>query len=119
MPVYAKHQFYIHRQHQPEAARRPQYRTPLKLIYCCGLRLSECLGPTIHDIAGQENKLLIRNSKGHQDRVVPPAAIRSTEKLRQFMVSICNAAWCVTLADNEDRARARQPHQQTEHPIAR
>lgn len=48
-----------------------RYRTPLKLIYCCGLRLSECLGLTIHDIAGKENKLLIRNSKGHKDRVVP------------------------------------------------
>jgi site-specific recombinase XerD len=48
-----------------------RYRTPLKLIYCCGLRLSECLGLTIHDIKGQENKLFIRHSKGHQDRVVP------------------------------------------------
>jgi site-specific recombinase XerD len=48
-----------------------RYRTPLKLIYCCGLRLSECLGLTIHDISGRENKLLIRNSKGHKDRVVP------------------------------------------------
>ena len=50
-----------------------RYRTPLKLIYCCGLRLSECLGLTIHDIKGRENKLFIRNSKGHQDRVVPLA----------------------------------------------
>jgi integrase/recombinase XerD len=48
-----------------------RYRTPLKLIYGCGLRLSECLGLTIHDILGQDNKLLIRHSKGHQDRVVP------------------------------------------------
>jgi integrase/recombinase XerD len=48
-----------------------RYRTPLKLIYCCGLRLSECLGLTIHDIKGAENKLVIRNSKGHKDRVVP------------------------------------------------
>jgi integrase/recombinase XerD len=48
-----------------------RYRTPLKLIYCCGLRLSECLALTIHDVLGKENKLLIRNSKGHQDRVVP------------------------------------------------
>jgi integrase/recombinase XerD len=48
-----------------------RYRTPLKLIYACGLRLSECLALTIHDIKGSENKLLIRNSKGHQDRVVP------------------------------------------------
>jgi site-specific recombinase XerD len=48
-----------------------RYRTPLKLIYCCGLRLSECLGLTIHDVLGKENKLIIRQSKGHKDRVVP------------------------------------------------
>ena len=48
-----------------------RYRTPLKLIYCCGLRLSECLGLTIHDILGNENKLIIRNSKGHKDRLLP------------------------------------------------
>lgn len=48
-----------------------RYRTPLKLIYCCGLRLSECLALTIHDIAGPQNKLFIRNGKGHRDRVVP------------------------------------------------
>jgi len=48
-----------------------RYRTPIKLIYVCGLRLSECLALTIHDIKGAENKLFIRNSKGHRDRVVP------------------------------------------------
>jgi len=48
-----------------------RYRTPIKLIYCCGLRLSECLGLTIHDIAGKENKLYLRKSKGLKDRVVP------------------------------------------------
>jgi len=48
-----------------------RYRTPLKLIYCCGLRLGECLGLTIHDIFGPENKLIIRRGKGQQDRVVP------------------------------------------------
>ena len=48
-----------------------RYRTPLKLIYCCGLRLSECLGLTIHDIRGKDNKLLVRHGKGNKDRVVP------------------------------------------------
>lgn len=48
-----------------------RYRTPIKLIYACGLRLSECLALTIHDIAGHENKLFIRDGKGHRDRVVP------------------------------------------------
>jgi len=60
-----------------------RYRTPLKLIYCCGLRLSECLGLTIHDIKGRENKLFIRHSKGHKDRVLPlPASMY--EELRRY-----------------------------------
>jgi integrase len=60
-----------------------RYRTPLKLIYCCGLRLSECLGLTIHDINGRENKLFIRHSKGHQDRVVP-LSTPMYEELRRY-----------------------------------
>lgn len=48
-----------------------RYRIPIKLIYCCGLRLSECLSLTIHDIKAKENKLWIRQSKNHQDRLVP------------------------------------------------
>jgi len=60
-----------------------RYRTPIKLIYCCGLRLSECLALTIHDIAGTENKLFIRDSKGHRDRVVPlPTALY--QELRRY-----------------------------------
>jgi site-specific recombinase XerD len=48
-----------------------RYRIPLKLIYCCGLRLSECLSLTVDDIPRNENKLWIRDSKGHKDRMVP------------------------------------------------
>jgi site-specific recombinase XerD len=48
-----------------------RYRTPLKLIYVCGLRLSECLALTIHDVHGPEHQLVIRNGKGQQDRIVP------------------------------------------------
>ena len=60
-----------------------RYRTPLKLIYCCGLRLSECLGLTIHDILGKENKLLVRHGKGDKDRVVPlPTSMY--EELRRY-----------------------------------
>ena len=50
-----------------------RYRTPLKLIYCCGLRLAECLSLTIHDIKGDENKLWIRGGKGKRDRLLPIA----------------------------------------------
>lgn len=50
-----------------------RYRIPLKLIYCCGLRLGECLSLTIHDVVGAEQKLRIRGGKGGKDRVVPLA----------------------------------------------
>jgi site-specific recombinase XerD len=60
-----------------------RYRIPLKLIYCCGLRLSECLSLTIHDVLGDENKLWIRNGKGNQDRMVPIAS-PMVEDLRDY-----------------------------------
>ena len=42
-----------------------RYRTPIKLIYCCGLRLSECLSLTIHDIpvARHDNRGGFRRDK--------------------------------------------------------
>ncbi len=53
-----------------------RYRTPLKLIYCCGLRLSECLRLTVRDVIGSEGKLRIRAGKGNKDRTIPlPAAM--------------------------------------------
>ena len=48
-----------------------RYRIPLKLIYCCGLRLSECLSLTIHDVLGTENRLRINRGKGNHDRLIP------------------------------------------------
>ena len=60
-----------------------RYRIPLKLIYCCGLRLSECLSLTVHDIRGDENKLWVRHGKGHKDRLVP-IADAMVEDLRRY-----------------------------------
>lgn len=60
-----------------------RYRTPLKLIYCCGLRLAECLGLTIHDIDGQGRKLRVRQGKGGRDRMVPLAGAM-VEDLRAY-----------------------------------
>lgn len=48
-----------------------RYRIPVKLIYCCGLRLSECLSLTVHDIDAKGGKLWIRKTKGNKDRMVP------------------------------------------------
>jgi site-specific recombinase XerD len=56
-----------------KAIRLRRYRIPIKLIYCCGLRLSECLSLTIQDIIAKEGKLWIRGGKGNKDRMVPTA----------------------------------------------
>lgn len=60
-----------------------RYRIPLKLIYCCGLRLSECLSLTIHDICASEGKLWIRGGKGGKDRMVPISQIM-IDDLRRY-----------------------------------
>jgi integrase/recombinase XerD len=54
-----------------EHIRLRRYRIPVKLIYCCGLRLSECLSLTVHDIKSAEGKLWIRSGKGGKDRMLP------------------------------------------------
>ena len=60
-----------------------RYRIPIKLIYCAGLRLSECLSLTTHDILGDERKLIIRDGKGKKDRMVP-LAHEMVEDLRRY-----------------------------------
>jgi site-specific recombinase XerD len=92
-----------------------RYRTPLKLIYCCGLRLSECLGLTIHDISGRENKQLIRNSKGHKDRVVPlPTSMY--HELRRYWAFHRHPLLLfpnVGRGDHDPKSLARRMHQAT------
>ena len=66
-----------------EHIRLRRYRIPVKLIYCCGLRLSECLNLTIHDIRGEEGKLWVREGKGGRDRMVPIASVM-VEDLRRY-----------------------------------
>jgi site-specific recombinase XerD len=92
-----------------------RYRTPLKLIYCCGLRLSECLGLTIHDIAGRENKLFIRGGKGDRDRVLPlPASLylelRAYWSFHRHPLLIFPN---VGRGDNHPQALARRMHEAT------
>lgn len=50
-----------------------RYRIPIKLIYCCGLRLAECLSLTTRDVLGDDGKLWVRGGKGGKDRMVPIA----------------------------------------------
>lgn len=69
-----------------------RYRIPIKLIYCCGLRLSECLSLTVEDIRGDQNKLMVRGGKGHKDRMVP-IATEMVKDLREYWKFHRNPKW--------------------------
>ena len=53
------------------ATRHLRNRVFLQTIYSCGLRLSEALRLTIHDVDGTRKRLHIRQGKGSKDRFVP------------------------------------------------
>ncbi|MEG0376012.1 MAG: tyrosine-type recombinase/integrase [Raoultibacter sp.] len=46
------------------------YRVAYRLMYCCGLRISECSGLAASDVDANEGTLFIRHSKGAKDRLV-------------------------------------------------
>lgn len=54
-----------------EAHRNIKHRAMLSLIYACGLRRSELLSLKITDVDAKRGILIIRQSKGRKDRVVP------------------------------------------------
>ena len=57
------------------ALTEPRFRTVLRLMYHCGLRVGEAVGIEVRDIHGREKppRLHIRNGKGGKDRYVPIA----------------------------------------------
>jgi integrase len=67
------------------AVREPRFRTALRLMYHCGLRVGEAVGIQVQDIRGRETppRLHIRNGKGGKDRFVPIAP-PMVEELRNW-----------------------------------
>jgi integrase/recombinase XerD len=67
------------------AVREARFAVCLRLMYYCGLRISEAVSLAVPDILGRENppRLHIRNAKGGKDRQVPlPAPL--LEELREW-----------------------------------
>src|SRR6267143_328338 len=73
---------------------QPRFKVCLRLVYHCGLRVSEAVSLDPHDIHGRENppRLHIKNAKGGKDRYVPIAA-GMVEELRQWWRTHCNQRW--------------------------
>lgn len=62
---------------------RRMYRIIFRLLYCCGLRVSEAAGLTNEDILWDDGLLVIRNSKFGKSRYVPMSN-EMVQKLRVY-----------------------------------
>lgn len=69
-----------------------KHRAMLSLIYSCGLRRSELLHLKINSIDSKRKLLLIKQSKGRKDRIVP-LSDKILEILRAYYISYQPKSW--------------------------
>jgi integrase/recombinase XerD len=69
-----------------------KHRTMLTLIYGCGLRRGELLALQPADVQSARNLLLVRQSKGKKDRVVPITE-KLIQLLREYYLSFRPRVW--------------------------
>jgi len=69
-----------------------KHKTMLSLIYSCGLRRSELLNLKPADIDSKRNIILIKQSKGKKDRIVPLSP-KILEMLRSYYVCYKPKKW--------------------------
>jgi integrase/recombinase XerD len=69
-----------------------KHRSMLSLIYACGLWRSELLHLKPGDIDSKRHMLIIRNSKGKKDRMVP-ISDKIIEMLREYYVAYRPVTW--------------------------
>jgi site-specific recombinase XerD len=76
------------------AVREPRFRTVLRLMYHCGLRVGEAVGLQVSDVRGKQTPpvLHLRNGKGGKDRFVPMAPAM-VEELRAWWRAHRNTTW--------------------------
>jgi integrase/recombinase XerD len=74
------------------AVAHPRSRLLLRLIYACGLRLSEALHLKVTDVDSRRMVVHVRQGKGQKDRLVPLSA-RLLEELRAYWREYRPADW--------------------------
>jgi integrase len=108
--------------------RELRFAVPLRLIYLCGLRLSECLHVEVKDIQRAGMRLHVRDGKGGKDRMVPlpEAALRDLEQWWRWhrhprlLFPAMGHSWKGTLQRGQaerDRLQREQLHY-AEHPMS-
>lgn len=108
--------------------RELRFAVPLRLIYLCGLRLSECLHVEVKDIQRAGMRLHVREGKGGKDRMVPlpEAALHDLEqwwrwhKHPRYLFPAMGRSWKATQQRGKaerDRLQREQMHG-AEHPMS-
>jgi integrase/recombinase XerD len=69
-----------------------KHKTMLSLIYSCGLRRSELLNLKPKDIESKRNLIIIRQSKGRKDRIVP-LSDKTIQMLRNYFKMFKPSVW--------------------------
>lgn len=69
-----------------------KHRAMLSLIYACGLRRSELINLKPADVESTRGLLVIRQSKGNKDRVVP-VSVKVVEMLREYYKAYRPKEW--------------------------
>lgn len=75
-----------------DAPRNIKHKVMLSLIYACGLRRSELINLRPLDVDSKRNLLIIRQSKGNKDRVVPLSE-KIIELLREYYKTYRPKIW--------------------------
>ena len=74
------------------ALKNQKHKSMLSLIYACGLRRSELLNLELTDVQSDRKILLIRQSKGKKDRIVPLSE-KILEMLRSYYLEYRPKKW--------------------------
>jgi len=93
-----------------------RHRTPLRLIYCCGLRLDELVHLTIDDI--EPGCVAVRDGKGGKDRRVPLCGMMYRQ-LRYYWLQHRNPKWIFPTAGRGLCKNARERMGASELPIGK
>jgi integrase/recombinase XerD len=88
-----------------------RYRVPLQLIYCCGLRLSECLNLELVDIEGRQNRLKVRGGKGVGKERYVPLSTTMYQRLQQYWKQHRNPRWLFSTAGRGRNKGCSNPYE--------
>jgi len=93
-----------------------RHRTPLRLAYCCGLRLDELVHLTVDDI--EPGCVTVRDGKGGKDRRVPLCGMMYRQ-LRYYWLQHRNPKWVFPSAGRGHPRNAKERMGRSEAPFGK